>query len=346
MTTTVVVTDTPRAHQRLRTAPTREHAVTTTTVDEHLHEARAAHARTGFHALAPAETAAWVDAVVRELRAGRTPADVDVEQLQAAGIDASTPTKWEATRARAWPLLLQELRWWIDTHGSANVPQNATSRDVDGVPYPLGKRTHQARNDYRLGKLAPERVAELEQLPGWAWDPRNAQWQDSADQIKAHYRAHHTLEGLPEPLQRWVARQRRAQLTDAQRTQLEAIPGALVDRRRRAGAFVVAARGWLQAQPAGTTMAGLPSSATVHLRPRADVDLGTPGDDGLIAYPVGKRATFYRRRFHGLETVGDTAAPLHPDDVEAIEALPGWSWELDPIKSANRRRNRAAQASA
>lgn len=320
--------------------------MTKTTVDEHLHEASAAHARTGFHALAPAATAAWVNAVVLELRAGRTPADVDVEQLQAAGIDASTPTKWEATRARAWPLLLQELRWWIDIHGNANVPQNATSREVDGAPYPLGKRTHQTRNNYWLGKLAPERVAELERLPGWAWNPRTAQWQETAEQVTSHYREHHTLEGLPEPLQRWVARQRRAQLTDAQRAQLEAIPGALVDRRRRAGAFVVAARSWLQAQPAGTTMANLPSSATVHLRPRTDVDLGTPGDDGLIAYPVGKRATFYRRRFHGLETVGDTAAPLHPDDVGAIEALPGWSWALDPIKSANRRRSRAAQASA
>lgn len=337
MTTTVVVTDTPRALQRLRTAPDREHAVTTTTVDEHLHEAVAAHARTGFHALAPTATAAWVDTVVRDLRAGRSPADVAVEQLQAAGIDASTPTKWEATRARAWPLLLQELRWWIDTHGSANVPQNATSRDVDGAPYPLGKRAHQVRNDYRAGELAPERVDELEQLPGWAWDPRNAQWQDTLEQVRDHYRDHRTLEGLAEPLQRWVARQRHAQLTDHQLAQLEVIPGALVDRRRRAGAFVVAARAWLQAQPESTTLADLPSSAVVHLRPRTDVDLGTPGDDGLIAYPVGKRATFYRRRFHGLES-GEGGARLHPDDVNAIEALPGWSWELDPIKSANRRR--------
>lgn len=72
--------------------------------------------------------------------------------------------------------------------------------------------------------------------------------------------------------------------------------------------FVRTARTWLEAQPDGTTAADLRTDTTVEV-------------DGS-AYPLGKRASYYRRRHQGKE-----GSPLSPNDTATIEAVPGWSWQ-------------------
>jgi Helicase associated domain len=89
------------------------------------------------------------------------------------------------------------------------------------------------RQNKREGILGPERHAELEAIPGWAWDKHQAVWQ-------AHYvalRSFADREGHASPAQKhvegnlnlggWLANQRNRvdALTDTQRSQLEALPG-------------------------------------------------------------------------------------------------------------------------
>lgn len=228
------------------------------------------------------------------------------------GVTTMGKTTAPATsRAAAWARFLDELDWWIEQHGDAAVPQTATSRVVDGVPYPLGRRVRAQRERYRRGALDADRVSALQARSGWSWDgyaPRSARvWEQHLAEVRAYVDEHGALDGLESvnaPAARWLRDQRNAELTPPQRRELARIPGATTQRKSRVDEFVAAMRGWLAVEP--DRDAGGVQFSTVYRVGRASV-------------PLGKRVAYWRSRY--------AAGRLTAGEVEAIEALPGWSWE-------------------
>jgi hypothetical protein len=172
----------------------------------------------------------------------------------------------------------------------------ARSRTVNGTPYWLGKRVSQLRIAYRKALLDPATIAELEQRPGWTWRVREDRWAQmwdtSCTRLEAHAAAGVRIPDLAEcdrPTYQWLLRQRHhlQTLTPTQQTRLRRILGALQPRDRRVAAFVQAAQRWLAADPT-RTMAQLRYADSVTL----------PNGE---AVPLGRRCTYYRRRYHHLE---------------------------------------------
>lgn len=233
-----------------------------------------------------------------------------------------TDTKWTA--------FLSELDWWVKQHGTAQVPQSAVSRPVDGRPYPLGRRVNTVRHNHAQGRLDPTRVAELEQRHGWRWraagDPEQT-WSRNYAAVKDWHQTTGSLSHLHPSQLKWLQRQRKAaiadQLTSEQRDLLAAIPDALEGTYSRAEQFIRAARQWMQDNP-GKTMADITRNDTVDLAGQT--------------IKLQRRVTYYRGRRVGIEGSG----PLTPGEIHAIEQLPGWTW--NPSRGPNAPAKRRAKA--
>ena len=61
---------------------------------------------------------------------------------------------------------LDRLRKFVEKHGHATVPAAYLSEDN----FKLGGWVLSRRQGYKKGKLLPERIEQLEELPGWVWD--------------------------------------------------------------------------------------------------------------------------------------------------------------------------------
>lgn len=219
---------------------------------------------------------------------------------------ASAPTRrGRPPQPELWTTFLAHVRAWANEHGHTRVPQGEVINTPTG-PYPLGPRAKFYRAAHlQRGALTPEQVTEIEAIPGWTWHPLDSRWQDTFHEIAQHLSAHGTLDGLPDSHSRWLRRQRTAQLNQTQRAQLQTIPGALdpdpID------AFLTAANTWLQAHP---------DQPITDVRFRDTIT--TP--DGTT-YPLGRRATYFRRRTTGQEGTH----PLPHRDVQRLEQLRGWT---------------------
>lgn len=74
-------------------------------------------------------------------------------------------TRWEAHYAA--------LVAYVDRNGHSRVPANEES---DGLP--LGQWVVTQRHNHKKGEFDPVRAERLASLPGWAWDAREAAWDD------------------------------------------------------------------------------------------------------------------------------------------------------------------------
>lgn len=72
-------------------------------------------------------------------------------------------------RADRFAVGLKELHSYVEAAGHANVPRAWVSR----TGYRLGPWVSKRRAEHRSGRLAPDRAAELERLPGWTWITRD-----------------------------------------------------------------------------------------------------------------------------------------------------------------------------
>lgn len=59
----------------------------------------------------------------------------------------------------------------IELHIAAGGDPNPAADDEDATGYPVGAFAQHLRSDYHTGLLAPEKIARMEQIPGWKWSP-------------------------------------------------------------------------------------------------------------------------------------------------------------------------------
>lgn len=130
-----------------------------------------------------------------------------------------------------WDQTFHEYRRWRSTHR-----RHPRSEGGDDTETALGWWATRQRQSYRAGTLQDVRVARLELLPDWDWDPYGSEW-DAALQAYLRWLEHH--DGLrptarsSDPTERtlgeWARGQRRAhrkgELPDDRAERLAAVAG-------------------------------------------------------------------------------------------------------------------------
>lgn len=214
--------------------------------------------------------------------------------------------------------LLDEVRFWHWEHGSTDIRQAdrgrhlpvQTSKPSDPRPtFPLGMRVTAVRMAHRRGELPPHVINAFEAIPGWTWDPRVSEWNERWADVVSRWPSKLTADDHA-----WIRVQRRRwdELDEQRRQQLLDHPGLIeAINPSRVDYFVAAVEKWMR-DTESLSAARIPYRATVLLD-------GAP-------YPVGKRVTYYRRRYRGLE--GRGKHPLDAEERALIESLPGWTWSM------------------
>lgn len=139
----------------------------------------------------------WVRRQRAHYRAG------DLSSRRVALLEAVPHWSWEQTPTPSpWHETYEVLRQWVSDHGTADLSRRVVA--------PSGQRlgTWVQAQRQRRGRLAPERIQLLEQLPGWSWD---ASWKNDTfparlAELEAHAREHGLDEPLPPQLRRWIDR--------------------------------------------------------------------------------------------------------------------------------------------
>jgi len=164
---------------------------------------------------------------------------------------------------------------------------------------------------HRRGLLSAGRVARLEGLVGWSWDPADDQWEAGFSALLA-FTGREGHAGVPaqhveadHPTGRWASEQRSA--FEAGRLQ--------PDRAARLAALP----GWSWNPKADEWERVFARLAAFTKR---EGHVPVPFDDVEGGTPLG-RWILVQRRAH---TQGD----MPPERVARLEALPGWSWDPDP----------------
>jgi len=132
----------------------------------------------------------------------------------------------------------ERLQRYVRRHGNAQVPLV-----YEQGGFPLGRWVASVRASYRIRRLAPQRIAQLERLRGWTWRARDHHWQDALRALRRYVRraGNARVPGWYReddfPLGRWVAGQRRRyrkkRLTAARIRVLREFTGWVWDARRR-----------------------------------------------------------------------------------------------------------------
>jgi len=226
--------------------------------------------------------------------------------------------KWEWThrikRKRQWGDFLQRLRVYRQEHGTASVPV----RHVESDGFPLGPMTSEARTRYRKGQLSSSRIAELEQIPGWAWDV----------QVPSHYvRVDEAWEHFFRLLEEYVGKHGHAMVPMLYRTEDGKRLGYWIGgqrKDRRNGVLLADRARRLESLPGWQWAPRISCWDEAHAKLKALLDTMPMSDirqthvlsDGLkIGRWINDQRTAYRR------------GNLPPEQVEALEALPGWIWD-------------------
>jgi superfamily II DNA or RNA helicase len=215
-------------------------------------------------------------------------------------LEALRGWKWEVID-EAWELALSRLRQYVEREGNVLVPQGHRE---DG--FGLGSWVAEQRQRKREEALDDRRQADLESVPGWAWDKHEATWMAHYEALQTftdregHARVHQKhVEGNLR-LGGWVANQRnRAEgLSDTQRSQLEVLPGWTwrpLDESWERGADAL--------------------RSYVAREGDSSVPLGHCEDAFGLGAWVAKRRALYR------------SGKLSEQQIRWLEARPGWSWD-------------------
>ena len=178
----------------------------------------------------------WVAAQKASQAAGTLPRPAAelLEQVPGWEWEEQSQPEEETTR---WTIVLDALRRKLGT--------GQQDEFDDGPPeaFPHDQWIRRLRDDYRNGTLPPAVVAQAEALPGWSWNPGEANWERGLHALQAWTSVHGgacppqaaVIDGFP--IGRWVHARRReyraGKLPTDRSTLLATLPGMAVERLRR-----------------------------------------------------------------------------------------------------------------
>ena len=244
---------------------------------------------------------AWITRQRMIFRAG------ELSGKRIASLEALPGWKWEPFD-EAWEEGFSYLERYVAREGHARVPH---SQREDGQA--LGAWVHAQRVSFKAGRPSAERIAQLEALPDWTWDVKEAAWDEGFSYLERFIaREGHTLVRLDHreddyALGSWVNRQRRfygaGQLSRERFAVLEALPGWTWNR-----AFDAAWEEGFSHLERFIAREGHAHIPWEHL------------EEG---FALGKWVS-RQRRYHG------AGAPrLSAERIARLEALSGWTWGVE-----------------
>jgi hypothetical protein len=185
----------------------------------------------------------------------------------------------------------------------------------------LGKWIGAQRQAFKKSTLSPERVKQLEELPGWSWDPHAGKWEQNFEKVQAFHNKHKRWpmnSGVEEEgvLAKWTGQQRNAfkksALTPERVKRLEELPG------------------WSWDPHADTWDQNFAPTQVFHETHKRWPEHGAPGEEGVLAVWVGTQRQLFKK------------SALSSERVRRLEELPGWSW--DPLADKWNQRFEKVQA--
>lgn len=229
-----------------------------------------------------------------------------------AALEAVAGWSWEP-RDEGWWEKLDALRDYMETHGR-DPRQTEQWRGVWVGRFLNSCRAAMTDHDNHWLTQFPDRIAGLEAIPGWAWNAKDAQWDEGYAAVEAFIRQHRRLPtASDENLGRWCTKQRArlraGALSQGRVDRLRALPGWVDDFRD------VYEDEWEE---------GLIRLIT-FVEEHGRLPQQTESHDG---FKVGTWAAHQRHSY-----VGSRArSTMTHDRTRRLEAVPGWSWE--PLEDA------------
>jgi superfamily II DNA or RNA helicase len=224
-------------------------------------------------------------------------------------LDAERARKLEQVDGWSWHARTTKLQQGITAleafhqrEGHLRVPP----KHIEGG-YALGTFVTNQRTNYARGQMTPDRIAALEAVPGWEWDPHQANW-DTMFGVLQRYITQTGSALVPQDLitdgvqlGTWVSgqrnRHRRGLLDQTRADQLAALPGW----------------SWKPHHDAWDT-------AYTHLveYAREHGNCLVPVDATMNGYALGRWVNKQRSAL--------ASGRLPEDRTRRLEAVPGWSW--------------------
>jgi superfamily II DNA or RNA helicase len=209
---------------------------------------------------------------------------------------------WDA-REDNWADGYRHLLNYVEQNGNAEITKEVV---LDG--YPLGRWVARQRTWRTKGTLSHERQDKLNAVPGWAWDPFEAAWQEGYSHLKEYVADHGTAlvpavhESGGYRLGAWAVQQRllfgKGKLDEERRKKLEQLPGWVwnTDESR-----------WRECLALLHAYAEMRGSTAV---PQRYVERGIR---------LGNWVTTQRNLY--------ARGTLEPEKQELLESVSGWSWD-------------------
>ena len=225
----------------------------------------------------------------------------ELTDTQILMLEALPAWMWDNDTVR-WETGRSALEMYLREHDGADVPRSARANSFD-----VGKWVFRCREEHRAGTLPPDRIAELNKLPGWRWGRESDAWIQGISALKAYTAIHGTasprqseiLDGFS--LGQWVHHRRRYYKTGTlaieKSAALEALPGWDWDPFQTQ---------WERGFSVLTQFV----ANSGHARPSKSAVTGT--------YPLGEWVSTQRKHHHrGILSDARSAR---------LEQLPGWRW--------------------
>jgi hypothetical protein len=223
---------------------------------------------------------------------------------QVADLERVPGWTWSGVAEQKWQRALSALTGYTQRNGTAAVPITTVVGQIR-----LGEWVAAQRAGYEAGTLPPANASALESLPGWQWHHDQDWWQKGLAMACTYVALHGTIDAPPgarvgdfhlEPwVQRCRAEHRAGDLSPQQTSLLESLPGWRWSRSMERWDIGLAA---LRDYIATHGTASPPQHAMQN------------------GFPVGEWV-HARRRQH-------LQRSLTADRVAALEALPGWQWNV------------------